>query len=174
MRDADPRPLPSGSAIGTEIAHNPSMDPLALQALTAEIDSFHTELDRRRFLKTILMAGLAPGVALDSGDEDFVRGMVATLIPAHALQSTGIDVVANLKRILRAGSQVQSRKIARLLLWSQRVSFLYGGEKIALRARGSKFALMRRMAKALSSLCLVPFWGDERSLALIDRPREEA
>jgi hypothetical protein len=26
------------------------------------------------------------------------------------------------------------------------------------------------MSKALSALCLVAFWGDERSLVLIDRP----
>ncbi len=142
-----------------------------LDPLNACCASLERELDRRRFLTSILLAGIAPATGLDGGQRRFLAGMASHLIPAEAFRLTGVDVAENIEYMLSRGSGERREKILRLLAWSQRISFLYGGDQIAVRAARSRFILMRKMAKALSSLCLVAFWGDERTLQLIENPK---
>jgi hypothetical protein len=142
----------------------------SLEMITLEIDSLDRLLSRRTFLSYTAMAAAAPRLILDQGDRDFLRKVAATLIPAQALSATGIDVVANIDKLMARGSAEHRAKVLRLLSWARRVSFLYGGEQIAVRARGSRFALVQKMGKALSALCLVAFWGDERAMRLIATP----
>lgn len=148
------------------------MEPL--EAIVGEVDSIERHLSRRGFLALALFAAVAPRLDFGRKDREFVRLLAASLIPAEALSRTGIDVAANVEHLLARGGAEQRRKILRLLAWSRRVSFLYGGERVAVDARGSRFELVQKMGKALSSLCLVAFWGDERALALIDTPGREA
>jgi hypothetical protein len=138
--------------------------------LTTELDSIDRHLSRRKFLKVVFYSSVPLQINLKSGDQEFLRKVAATLIPPGALSQTGIDVVANIEHLLQRGSAGHRTKIVRLLGWAQRISFLYGGEKIALRARTSRFVLVQKMSKALSTLCLVAFWGDERALRLIEAP----
>ena len=113
-------------------------------------------------------------MGLGADNRRFLRRVARTLIPDEALARTGIDVVANVEHLLNQGSAEHRAKVLRLLTWAERISFVYGGEKCAIRARGSRFVLVQKMAKALSSLCLVAFWADERALVLIDNPPEVA
>ena len=115
---------------------------------------------------------MVPGVALDPEDRDFLRRVAATLIPAEALRSTGIDVVANIDQLLAQGSAEHRQKVLRFVAWARRVSFFYGGEKVAINAQGSRFVLVRKMGRVLSSLCLIAFWIDDRALRLIQLPEE--
>jgi hypothetical protein len=136
-------------------------------SLFVELDSIDRHLSRRKFLKIVVFA--APlRLALDGGDREFLRKVAATLIPPEAVSRTGIDVIANVEHLLQRGSAEHRAKILRLLTWSRRVSFIYGGENVARRARDSRFVLARKMSKALAALCLVAFWGDERALQLIE------
>lgn len=148
------------------------MEPL--ETVVSEVESVERHLGRRGFLAFALFAAVGPRLTFGRGEQEFVRRMAATLIPAEAVARTGIDVLANVEHMLARGSADQRRKVLRLLAWSRRVAFLYGGDGVALGARGSRFELVQKMGKALSSLCLVAFWGDERALALIDAPRGEA
>lgn len=148
------------------------MEPLV--AVVSEVESVERHLSRRGFLAFALFAAVAPRLDFGRKEKEFVRRVAATLIPAEALRETGIDVLANVEHMLARGSADQRRKVLRLLAWARRVSFLYGGDRVALGARGSRFELVQKMGKALSSLCLVAFWGDERALALIDLPGREA
>jgi hypothetical protein len=138
--------------------------------LAVELASIDRHLSRRRFLKIVVYASVPMHLTLNKGDLEFIRKVASTLIPGDALALTGIDVVANLDHILQRGSAEHRAKIMRLLTWSRRLSFLYGGEQVAHRARTSRFVLAQKMSKALSALCLVSFWGDERSLPLIEQP----
>ena len=142
----------------------------ALETITLEIDSLERLLNRRAFLRYAAMAAVVPRLALDQDDREYLRKVAATLIPAEALSGTGIEVVANIDRLLARGSAEHRAKVLRLVAWARRVSFLYGGEQIALRARGSRFTLVQKLGNALSALCLVAFWGDERALRLIAAP----
>jgi hypothetical protein len=136
-----------------------------------ELDSIDRHLSRRKFLKILVLAATPLRLALDGGDREFLRKVAATLILPEALSRTGIDVIANVEHLLQRGSAEHRAKVLRLLTWSRRVSFLYGGENVARRARDSRFVLIQKLSKALSALCLVSFWGDERSLQLIE-PQE--
>lgn len=147
------------------------MEPLAV--VISEVESVERHLSRRGFLAFALFAAVAPRLTFGRKEKEFVRRVAATLIPAAALAETGIDVLANVEHMLARGSADQRRKVLRLLAWARRVAFLYGGDRVALGARGSRFELVQKMGKALSSLCLVAFWGDERALALIDLPGRE-
>jgi hypothetical protein len=98
--------------------------------------------------------------------------VAATLIPAAALAETGIDVAANVDYLLQQGCAEHRGKVLRFLRWARRASVFYGGARVAIEARGSRFTLVRKMGKALSSLCLVAFWADERALRLIKVPGE--
>lgn len=142
------------------------MEPL--ENIVREITSFENQLSRRGFLKLASMTLIFPGVSLDKDDNEFLRRVAATLIPAEALRRTGIDVAANVEQLLRQGSAEHRKKVLRFLAWSRRASFLYGGEQVAIKARGSRFMLTRKMGRTLSSLCLIAFWADERSLPLIN------
>jgi hypothetical protein len=94
----------------------------------------------------------------------------ATLIPPPWLRDSGIDVVLNVERLLGRMRDEHRVKLLRLVTWARRISFLYGGDTVAIRSRGSRFVLVRKLGKALSSVCLVAFWGDPRSLRYIDVP----
>ena len=142
------------------------MEPL--EHILQEITAFENQLSRRRFLGAALMISVVPTISLGKDEQHFLERVAATLIPAAALQSTGINVAENVEHLLRNGSAEHRRKVMRFLAWSQRVSILYGGEKVALNARGSRFMLARKMGRTLSSLCLIAFWADERALKLIN------
>lgn len=146
----------------------------ALEQILQEVTDFETQLSRRRFIGTALLIAVVPGTSMSKDSQRFIDAVAATLIPAAALQSTGINVGENLDHLLRSGSIDHRRKVMRFLAWSQRASILYGGEKVALKARGSRFMLVRKMARTLSSLCLVAFWADERALKLIDEVEAKA
>jgi hypothetical protein len=143
----------------------------SLEALALEIDSIDRQVSRRAFLKLAALAVL-PHPALDDGDRKFLGGVAATLIPAEAVARTGIDVLANIEHLLTRGSAEHRVKVMRLVAWARRISFVYGGENVAIRTRTSRFVLVQKMGKALSSLCLVAFWGDERALQLIAVPED--
>ena len=139
-----------------------------LEQILQEITAFETQLSRRSFIGAALLIAVVPSVSLGKDDQRFLDAVAATLIPATVLQSTGINVSQNVEHLLRSGSADHRRKVTRFLAWSQRASILYGGEKVALNARGSRFMLVRKMGRTLSSLCLIAFWADERALKLID------
>ena len=140
----------------------------ALEQILQEITVFESHLSRRRFIGAALLIAIASKTSLAKDDRRFIDAVAATLIPATALQSTGINVGQNVDHLLRNGSADHRRKVTRFLAWSQRASILYGGDKVALNARGSRFMLVRKMGRTLSSLCLIAFWADERALKLID------
>lgn len=148
------------------------MEPL--EQILQEITAFETQLSRRRFIAATVLVAVVPSISLSKDDQRFIDAVAATLIPATALQGTGINVGQNLDHLLRSGSTDHRRKVTRFLAWSQRASIFYGGDKVALNARGSRFMLVRKMGRTLSSLCLVAFWADERALALIDEGEVKA
>jgi len=141
------------------------MEPL--EQILHDISAFETHLSRRSFIGTALLIAVAPSISLGKDDQLFLERVAATLIPADVLKSTGISVSQNVEHLLRQGSDDHRKKVTRFLAWSQRASILYGGEKVALNARGSRFMLIRKMGRTLSSLCLIAFWADERALKLI-------
>jgi hypothetical protein len=148
------------------------MEPL--EQILQEIKAFETQLSRRTFIGAALLIAVASEVSLAKDDQRFIDAVAATLIPSTALQNTGIKVSENVDHLLRSGSIDHRRRVTRFIAWSQRASILYGGEKVALNARGSRFMLVRKMGRALSSLCLIAFWADERALKLIDQTEHGA
>ena len=144
------------------------MEPL--EAVVQEIDSIERHLSRRTFIKLAAFVFVTPRLALGADDREFLRRVAATLIPAEAMAATGIDVLANIDYMLKNGSAGHRIRVMRFLSWSRRLSFLYGGDRVALNALGSRFVLVQKMGKALSSLCLAAFWADERAMRLIDIP----
>lgn len=142
------------------------MEPL--EQILQEITAFENQVSRRKFIGAALLIAVAPAISLGKEEQRFIDAVAATLIPAAVLQSTGIKVAENIVHLLRNGSVDHRRKVTRFLAWSQRASILYGGEKVALNARGSRFMLVRKMGRTLSSLCLIAFWADERALKLIN------
>ena len=141
-----------------------------LETVLTEIDSVSRHLNRRAFLTAALAAVVVPHGAVDADDERFFRGVTATLVPAGALQVTGIDPVENLRHLLQRTRADHRERIGRLIAALRRVSFLYGGDQIAVRGRTSRFVLMQKASRALASLCLLCVWGDPRSFALVDEP----
>ena len=141
-----------------------------LELIASEVDSIEQLLSRRAFLSYLATAAAASRLNLSQDDKEFLRKVAATLLPAEAIARTKIDVISNIEHLLSRGSADHRAKVLRLISWAQRVSFLYGGEQVAIRGRNSRFKLIRKMSKALSSLCLVAFWGDERALELIPQP----
>ena len=144
------------------------MEPL--EQILKELTAFESHLSRRKFIQAASMLIVVPGISLDKDDTRFLQKVAATLIPADALTSTGINVAENVDRLLASGSADHRQRVIRFITWSQRASVLYGGDKVAINARGSRFMLIRKMARTLSSLCVIAFWADERALKLIDRP----
>src|SRR5262245_16567596 len=121
----------------------------SLEHILQEITAFEHLLSRRSFIGAALLIAVMPKSSLAKDDRRFIDAVAATLIPATALQRTGINVGQNVDYLLRSGSVDHRRKVTRFLAWSQRVSILYGGEKVALNARGSRFMLLRKMGRTL-------------------------
>lgn len=142
-----------------------------LEALLLEIDAVDRCLSRRAFLKAAALVPVLPG-AFSPDDRDFMAGAATALLPADTVASAGVDVAANIEHLLRRTSADHRRRVLRALRWARRISFLYGGHLMPLRARGSRFLIVRRLARAVSVACLVAFWGDERTLTLIQDPAE--
>jgi hypothetical protein len=145
-----------------------------LEQILQEVTAFENQLSRRTFIKSAAFMVAVPGVGLELDDRKFVDRVAATLLPADALRTTGISVAENIEYLLEQGSADHREKVLRFLAWSQRASILYGGDKVAINARGSRFMLVRKMGRTLSSLCLIAFWADERALKLIDQPEVKA
>lgn len=142
----------------------------ALDEILHEITAFENQLSRRSFIKSVASLAAVPNIDLQLDDKKFLDRVAATLLPATALESTGISVAENVAYLLSQGSAEHRVKVLRFLSWSQRAAILYGGEKVALNARGSRFMLVRKMGRTLSSLCLIAFWADERAMKLIANP----
>ena len=145
-----------------------------LEPIIQEITSIERQLSRRSFLKAAAFVVVIPGVTLGGDEREFLRRVAARIIPAGALSQTGIDVVANIDKLLRQGSADHRRKVLRFLPWARRVSFFYGGDRVAIEAQGSRFLLVRKTGRVLSSLCFIAFWADDRALQLIEAPPEAA
>jgi hypothetical protein len=142
-----------------------------LDHVLLEIDGLDRYLSRRSFLKAAALLPVLPRT-LSSDDRRFLEEAVRVVVPAPALKATGIDVVGNIEHMLDRASADHRARVLRVLHWARRLSFLYGGGAMPLRARVSRFFIVRRLARAVSVICLVAFWGDERTLALIDNPAE--
>jgi hypothetical protein len=145
------------------------MEPL--DHVVLEIDGLERYLSRRGFLKA---AALFPIVSrtLSTDDRRFLAGAARAVIPAAALESVAVDVLANIEHLLERANADHRARALRAIAWARRISFFYGGEAMPLRARDSRFFVVRRLARAVSVVCLVAFWGDERTLSLIDMPAE--
>jgi hypothetical protein len=141
-----------------------------IETVLTEIDAVGRDLNRRTFLKAVAAAFVIPSGTLDDDDERFFKGVTATLIPESALRRTGIDPVENLRHLLHRTRADHRARIGRLITALRRLSFLYGGEQVAVRGRSSRFVLMQKASRALASLCLLCVWGDPRSFALVDDP----
>lgn len=139
-----------------------------LEQILHEITAFENQLSRRRFIQAALLLVALPNITLGKDDRQFIDRVAATLIPTEALRSTGIKVSENVAYLLKQGSAEHRDKVMRFLSWTQRLSFVYGGDKVAINARGSRFTLARKMGRTLSSLCLIAFWADERAMKLIE------
>jgi hypothetical protein len=147
------------------------MEPL--DHVLLEIDGLERYLSRRGFLKAAaLLPMVSRSFSLD--DRHFLEGAARAVIPPVALGSVAVDVVGNIEHLLQRASADHRARVLRALGWARRISFLYGGDAMPLRARGSRFFVVRRLARAVSVVCLVAFWGDERTLKLIDRPAGES
>jgi hypothetical protein len=142
----------------------------SLEAVIVEIEALERQLSRRGFLKLAALATVVPTPVLTTDNAAFLRSVSATLIPSPWLRESGIDVVANVDRLLGRMRHEHRIKVMRLVTWARRVSFVYGGDRMAIRSRRSRFVLVRKLGKALSSICLVAFWGDPRSLRYVDIP----
>jgi hypothetical protein len=142
----------------------------ALESVVVEVEALDRVLSRRRFLLVAALIGVAPTANLDDDTDTFLRGVAATLVPEALIRDSGIDVAANVRHLLERARHDHRRQIVRLITWARRISFLYGGERIAIGARGSRFVLVQKLGRALASICLVAFWGDPRALGYIDIP----
>jgi len=112
-----------------------------------------------------------PRLTFSARERRFLELAAATLIPSAATSATGIDVLMNLERMLSHASTHHRRRVVRLVAWSYRVSWLYGGRCMPIQARRSRFISIQRLAHALSSLCLIAFWGDQAARKIVGRPR---
>ena len=139
-----------------------------LDQILEEIAAFENQLNRRSFIKAAALLLVVPPLVLGREDRLFIERVSATLLPAAVLKATGINVSDNVNYLLSKGSAEHRKKVLRFLAWSQRASVLYGGDKVAINSRGSRFVLARKMGRTLSSLCLIAFWADERAMKLID------
>lgn len=145
-----------------------------LDQILQEIGAFENQLSRRTFIKSAAALAIVPNLELKSDDKKFLDRVAATLLPAAALQATGISVAENVEYLLKQGSAEHRAKVLRFISWSQRAAILYGGESVAINARGSRFLLVRKMGRTLSSLCFIAFWADERAIKLITIPGNNA
>lgn len=144
-----------------------------LDHVLLEIDALDRCLSRRSFLKAFAFLPLVSR-SISSDDRRFLQGVARVVIPPGALARVPIDVVGNIEHLLQRANADHRARVLRALGWARRISFLYGGVAMPVRARHSRFVIVRRLARAVSVVCLVAFWGDERTLILIDMPGEES
>src|SRR4051794_1517555 len=109
-------------------------------------------------------------MTLSNADCRFLDQLSRTLIPPSARGAVEVDVVANIHRMLRHANPGHRANVRRLVRWSRRPSIFYGGPSMPERAARSRLIAVQRLARAISSLCLVAFWGDDQARALIDAP----
>ena len=109
-------------------------------------------------------------MTLSKADRRFLDEVSRTLIPPSTRGVVEVDVVANIERLLHRANARHRANVFRLVRWTRRLSVFYGGASMPVRAAQSRLIPMQRVARALSSLCLVAFWGDDRARTLIDEP----
>ena len=107
---------------------------------------------------------------LSGTERRFLEAVIHVVIPPRAIATTHVDVLANIENMLAEASADHRANVIRLVQWCRRVSWLYGGARMPLQARRSRLVLVQKLGHALSALCLVAFWGDERALGIADRP----
>jgi hypothetical protein len=107
---------------------------------------------------------------LSPADRKFLRAVTRALVTPAVYDDAHIDVVANLERLIGRANEGNRANVLRLVRWCRRIAFVYGGPLLPARAARSRFVALQRLARALSSLCLLAFWGDEAAHALIDSP----
>jgi hypothetical protein len=107
-------------------------------------------------------------------DGRFLRTVTRGLVTPVVYDTSHIDVVANLERLLDRANPGNRANVLRLVRWCRRIAFAYGGPELPRQASQSRFVPVQRLSRALSSLCLLAFWGDEAALSLIDPPDHAA
>ena len=146
------------------------MEPL--DQVLLELDALERCLSRRAFLKAAALAPTLPR-SVSADDREFLHSIARVVVPAEALASTGIDVVQNAEHLLGRANAHHRARVLRMLRWARRLSFLYGGEQMPLRARRSRFVIVRRLARAVTVVCVASFWADDRAMTLIHLPGDE-
>jgi len=91
------------------------MEPL--EQILQEITAFETQFSRRTFIGAALLIAFASDMSLGKDDEQFIDAVAATLIPASALESTGIKVGQHIEHLLRSGSMDHRRKVTGFIAW---------------------------------------------------------
>jgi hypothetical protein len=109
-----------------------------------------------------------------AADGRFLRAVTRALITPAAYDAAHIDIVANMERLLDRANEANRTNVLRLVRWCRRIAFLYGGPQLPARGVQSRFIPIQKLARALSSLCLLAFWGDEAAIALLDAPERTA
>jgi hypothetical protein len=107
---------------------------------------------------------------LSKADRRFLNDISRTLIPPSALRAVDIDVAVNVDRMIERATPRHQVNVCRLIRWSRRLSMFYGGASMPRRAAGSRLVPVQKIARAITSLCLVAFWGDDHAHALIQIP----
>jgi hypothetical protein len=110
------------------------------------------------------------GCRLSPSDGRFLRAITRVLVTPATYDNTRIDIVANLERLLERANEGNRANVLRLVKWCRRIAFFYGGPLLPARAARSRLVAIQRLARALSSLCLLAFWGDDAALTLIGSP----
>jgi hypothetical protein len=107
---------------------------------------------------------------LSEADGRFLRAVTRSLVTPAAYDAAHIDIVANLERVMERANDANRANVLRLVRWCRRIALVYGGPLLPARGAGSSVVAVQRLARALSSLCLLAFWGDEAAHALIESP----
>src|SRR5262245_45784330 len=97
----------------------------SLEIVAPEISAFEREINRRKFLKLLGLIAVIPPIMVGRNEQEFLRKLANTLIPAEAQVQTGIDVVANIEYLLSTGSAEHRAGVLLLIAWANRISFLY-------------------------------------------------
>lgn len=141
---------------------------LRLLVTFANVAARTIEPIRTRF--THRMARAVPMSNFSGAERRFLEDVARVLLPPAAAAGTDIDVVVNIEHMLTQASADHRERVVQLVRWSRRLSWVYGGTRMPLRARRSRFVLIQKLAYALSALCLVAFWGDEGALRMAEQP----
>ena len=136
-----------------------------------EVDGLERALSRRGFLKALAAVPILPGF-FSADDRTFLESAARAVIPPAARERVHVDIVSNVEHLLERASADHRTRVLRALGWARRISFVYGGGAMPVRARHSRFVIVRRLARVVAVVCLVAFWGDERTLELIEVPSE--